>query len=236
MINNIDDLLYKVFLLKYNDEEKLILIFKHKAISEHTIDLDGSSKNKITNVLSIVDINSSILVNRPVYEEFFYEDLSEFEKNISSANIIEHAYSLNTFYSVTLNYIDGLEKEVETSQDILSSLKFCSNKNKDIDANFSIINDEMKNIVNVPLKSIHGDLSHVTQEDIQRINDVIKEVIHNHLSIDENNPKEIKKLKAELEYKLIEALPSNFSIKDIDIDVPFILSQIKIINNGENLE
>jgi hypothetical protein len=97
-------------------------------------------------------------------------------------------------------------------------------------------------LAHIVFKTITGDKIDITKnlspQDVATLGGVLLDIIRNHADEDMDNVNEefLKKLRAEVEYKIVESLPASLKAGDIRINMEAFVDEIKRFRETNNEE
>ncbi len=224
MKNKIDSILYKMYRVKNDD--RLILVYNYYSDSSQSISPSGRKRKNSNTILGIVDITSSIREKRVIIDTFHLLDIDEFIDSIEETSISENEDKVIFITSILLNEMNMLSQKTNEISQAMMSLNFL-NKREHTDKGGVVIANEQSQIINIVYKTINGSMAKLKKEEIIKIGGILSEIMTDHSAMDTDNQDEIKKLTAEIEYKLIEALPNHVKAEDVSINTAVIVDEIR---------
>lgn len=231
--NNIDDLLFRPIVFKDKNIDKLIVIFSTETQSVKHVSLSGKPVSTIKQIINVVDISATIAINQTIVDSYTIQDIREFRKNISiidSEACKDQILIANDIFTMDLQVI--AEKAAQLSQAI-SAIKYMSGSQQTQEGNL-IITDGKDGLAQIVFSTINGADINLKAEDVEKIGSIIMDVVMHNLSIDTLDGAQINKLRAEIEYKIVDSLPANIKAGDININMGPILQEIKKYQNTDD--
>jgi hypothetical protein len=228
MADNIKDLLYKFIAIKNTlGERKIVLIYAYDINIQNFIDLEEKKSEKTRYLIYFVDVLGTIENQQTRYITNLVSNVDEFISNISELSEEESSEYIYKCQDIVYNDLLEINKEAINFGKIISAIKY-ANSSLSNSTGSIIIGSNRQGVANVVYSAIEGEVN-FSEEDIDKIAKVLNDVVLTYAisKIDLSKDENIKKLNAELKYKIIEVLPTNVKADDIDLNTNFIIKQIE---------
>jgi hypothetical protein len=226
----LESILYTPLLVEFEDQSYLIIIYAYETYCSFNIDASGKKEKSLSDIVHILNISRTIESGNPVVYSCTIDNLSRFMQQVQKVDISTIQKELELTHSHVLSEMYELANRTQNLNKASSAINY-SNKNK---------NDEHKNeesdilittndagLAHIVFSTLKNTTKELTKEDVERIGGVIRDIITNHLEMNTDNQDEIRKLAQEVEYKIIETLPSNTVAGKINLNMDYIVSEIK---------
>lgn len=231
MQKNIDDILFKPLLLTIDKQEPHLVVFvASKDILEKKINEKGEVTETKMILVNILDITISVESGMPDIQTYTVDP----EKIKESVQVVDKEH-----YQEELGMMSELLQQIVTqySNDLQEFVKagFAIAKNLQKDDGKEIVFQGNKQQDFIKVK-FNLNNEKITKEDIQKVIGVIQQTIAKNIDIDVSDKSKVSDLKDQLEYAIIEILPSTMTIGDIAIQEKDIIEIIGFIKENQNNE
>jgi hypothetical protein len=233
--SELEELLFRPILVKMpeTEESHLAIIYSCDTSIEQTLNSKGKRYKKISDTIRLLDVTRTLEFGQPVLETFKV-DIKRF-KNI--AQIVPAADHMNEIIAATtliLSEVNRLNEMMANFASIVTTIKSVTqdnmpNQEAEPEGNL-ILGGTKAPLAHIVFNSINGEQEWekmLSQKDIIKIAEVLKGIMEAHVSSDLQNEEELKKLRAEIEYKIIDALPDRLRAGDIHINMEAIIDEIR---------
>lgn len=219
------------------DTDKLVLPFAMEEKS--TIAASNNVKfikNKIY-TLFVLDIGASLNSGVPIIEPWTITDEKKLQENVEilekDPELLDMIVDLS---DILYSRMSELDRETQLIASSCNGLKYFVNDGKEAGSEGQIIiNTDDQNALNIVFKTIDNNAAKLKNSDIEKLAKILNEIITNNLEIDTKNDDIIRRLSAEVSFKVIEALPPHISADDINVNTKFIIEEInKIQSEGDS--
>jgi len=240
---NIREILFKPIIVKTEIEERFVFIYAYNCVIEHVLSNDGQINKNHKDIVKFIDIQKSIAMNTTIIDEMTVTDRKKFRSDIVEIPISQCFQDIIHATSVVIEETAEISQRMTEMQNILSAIKKCSSELKysvsPSHGNIVLAGSE-EPLAHIVFKTITGENVDITknlsQDDIILLGQVLLEIIHLHMEDDLENEDFLKKLKAEIEYKIVESLPSTLRAGDIHINLEAFVEEIKRFRDTEQSE
>jgi hypothetical protein len=233
--NSIDDLLFKPLVLTEQEGEKLIVIYSYDHELSKCLNIKGKTvTNTVINV-QIYDITASMLMDEPILTVNQVTDIKKFREAVQEADPKAYAEELAFATNMLMSEMNSMSIRLQALAKAFTTLRFVDNS-VGSNRNNLIENSESDNVFQIDLNAITGNKTELGVDDATRATNLIYDIIMHNLSTDTNDEAHIRKLKAEIEYKLIETLPNTLKAGELNIDMQPILDQIRLFQGNTDEE
>lgn len=230
-ISNIQNLLFKPLSVTDSMGQRMIVIISTSTEIKTSLDVSGAIVEKMIENIKFIDIVASLQNGEPI---FFSNELGDVDKFIESSKEIdpktigEELLELSMMVSLKFEL---LAKEMSDCQSFLSVFKKLIETSQSTENLNLILGGSKGQLAHIVLNSVNGknvDLGKsLNQKDIEKIGGVLIEILMENIDIDPDDPQSIKNLSAEIEYKILEAMPNTIKTGDINLNMEFILKEIE---------
>ncbi len=230
--NTIAHLLFKPLILT-DDNENMHLTIIFAIDEKQTISLSATGKKSInkTTIAKVLDISSSIDLNKIIAREVAVQNEKEFchqFEQINKNEIPKYAEELSAISYILMDQIASLSKELEFCGQIFNSMNLISNDNKIMGSEGEILlTNNYDGLVSILFKTADGDTAKLKESDIKRLSSVVRDIVHDWIDKNLDAESEVKRLESEIKYKLIDALPAGLTAGNMQINTEVIIDEIK---------
>jgi hypothetical protein len=244
----LDNLLFKPLKVNLEEGEKFMVIFGHECITNTEIGEDGKKQKHVQDVVKALNITESISTGNIVIDSYAL-DLDEFLPHVEIVSGVTHLAHIVTVAQQLGREIIELGAKINdcnaallTLRDITKNVLGTSSldgKNQESDSGNLILGGTTEPLAHIVFKTVAGnkteDLAKVLRpEEVMKIGVVLKQIVESHVSTDLEDQENVRKLKAEIEYKIVEALPNNLRAGDVTINTKAILEEIDRLRDNED--
>ena len=227
----INDLLFKPLVYNTGDEEKFMLIYNCETKINQQISPNLKKSKKVVEVLRIIDITSTLQSNRIVTETCLVSSLKKFKDNVKIVSIAECIDEMVRVTALLLGEMTVYGQKMSELSSILASIRSLTKPEEAIDSGNIILAGTEEPLAHIVFETVSGQKEAMqevlTHKDIQRMGEVLGNIIMSNLDLDLGDEERVRKLKAEIEFKVIDALPHNLKAGDVNIDIKAVLEEIK---------
>lgn len=232
---DVESILFKPCLITDMEDpsqKNLVIITSLDVNVSTTLGDEGEPQKDITLSISALDVRESVVSGELVNDGFIITDIPQFLKNISTeVDIFDHREDIMMLYGIMFNEFSAAQENLNRVSNVMRVVQNISKDYADQLASetggkidLSANNDVFASIV---FDTINGLDNNIDKEDLDNLVGVINGVVVGNMDADLDSEEKVKKIHAELEYKLIEALPSNITSDKITISMSKVLEQIK---------
>lgn len=232
---SITDLLYKPLRFINEGEDNLIIIYSLDVHSTNTLSAKGIPQTTNTTTIYILDLLKTIATCSPVLDSWVIADQKKFVKNVSVVKFDDEQDNVLVSSSIIISDLNNILAKVQEYNKALTALKAISGafeKNKDNGK--LIIAQQETGFAHIVYKTMTGDIAKLSEKEVDKIGNVIMDVILAHIDINLDDTEQVNKIKAEMEYKIIEAMPSVMQTNAIHINMEAVINEIRKFQNGNN--
>lgn len=224
----LDRYLYKLISISLPNQEKIITLpFKVRMEAEQCLSPAGKPETTTKYYLTMLDISKSIQYNEPYIEEALVTDTQELNDSIELVDPNDNMPLLSMASTLIYRHMTAMSQEMQvTSQSMLALKQLLPSNEVQTKGNLILTNDE-NNLASILYHTITGDTALLSQAQVEKVGQVIMDIIQAHLATDLKDPINVKKIVAEVEYKLIEALPDDTKAGKIQINTSAIIQEIQ---------
>jgi hypothetical protein len=222
--NSLEDLLYKS--IKITEEDRIIVIFACDTHVQHAISQKGKPDKQIVHVIHALDLTTSMTNSAPYIDSWVIQDVGKFKRGIEIIEKEECSEQLITLSTFLVGEMSSLSQRMQACAQALTTVRYMTGSQQHDKGNLLITSDQ-SGLAHIVFSTVTGDTAKLEKRDIDRIGRVIMDVILNHVSIDMDDSKQVKDLEAEIEYKIVEALPDHMKAGDIAINMKAVLFEIR---------
>lgn len=247
---NIDEFIFKPIQLKdpKTEESRLVIIYKVDVSNKIFLDDDQKKSTNTSHTLGLLDVMRTIDRENPVFANFNVEAIDKFKNNCTIVDPEEFAEEIDFCMSIvfddmieTNDRLNEVSMILSNLQQINSELPDCicdecrqeTEDEQEKDNENLILGGDSGPLAHLVMRSIEGVKQKLKKDDIDKIGNVLLQIIKSHTDTDFQVKDTVEKLKAEIEYKLVDALPSVLKAGKINLNMKAILEEI-IINKDED--
>jgi hypothetical protein len=249
--SKLDELLYKLLLIKTQEGEKLVLIYHRNIVIDESINEKGKVSKKTKQIIDALDITETLDLGQTVLETIEVTNISQFKETIKIVSAKNYVTEMMALVTLILSEIQTINQTNLELGSIIAVVKLLLQprdeelevgepeeveKPEDHEGNL-ILGGTTEPLAHIVFKAITGNGKQLekmmTRPDIERIGSVLKEIILNHIHSDLEDVEKIKRLKAEIEFKIVDALPHDIKAGDINLNMDAIMEEIKRFQGGE---
>jgi hypothetical protein len=220
----VDNLLFKPLVATDDPQKRLIVIYGVNVGSSKAISAKGKLVVSTVTTIDVLDITSTVELGTPVRDNWLVTDPKELKKCFEEVNSEDYILQIQTATSIIHQEMNDLSVHLQDCAKSFSTLQYISNSS---DTNELMIGTESNGLAHIVFKTVTGDMAKLNREQIDKIGNVIMEVIMGNVASDLANEETLRKLRAEVNYKLIEALPDNMRADDIHVNMDSFVEEIK---------
>jgi len=237
--NVVSDLLFKLLLISDKPEEAnindenihLVIPISSNVNIKENLNPSGKITRKVEQSIQILDVNATLESGQCMFQSIFFDIIEEFKNKTKPVDSAPFAIEIATLNSIVLSNINTLTQQLQSLGSTLSVIRNININNDDKqvvenDLNV-IIGNESTGLVHLVLNDVQGNKVKIKKSDAEKIGAVINEVMLNYLNTNLDESENVRKLKAELDYKIIEALPNQVRTQDLNINMDVIINEIK---------
>lgn len=226
----LDKYLSKPIMISTDLGEKPVLIFNYSLINEHIVDSTGKINKRNKDQIKYLDIFSSMEIGFPVLDSFIIEDKKKFEEHVTEMLPQQYLSPVLATTGLVTEEYKNLTDKLGDITNLLNAMKKCVEVAQEGNDQGSLtLFGSKEPLSRIVFETITGEKikDSLTQQDINRIGSILIDVIQSYIESDLKNPENIKKLRAEIEYKIVDALPDNLKAGDVIINLDAILQEIE---------
>lgn len=236
--NSIDDLLFRPLILKDGDNERFIIICGSDAHVHQSLSEKGKQVKNIVNMIHMLDVTQTVCNGQPVLDSWVIASSKDFRKSLTELDITKHMDEVVAASSIILGEMSGLANRMKSLSSAMTTLKFVANKyagvNSGSDTGNVVIGSEDQGLAHIAFKTLTGNVAKLRKEDVEKLGSSILQVIMSNIDTNLDDENELNKIKQELEVRLLEALPPDVQVGDINLNVQGIIDEIiKMRNHHE---
>ncbi len=243
----LEQFIFKPLLVSDGEDQRLVICFGSNTDTEQSISPSGKKIEKSFTTLNFLDISSTNNLEEVVMEECTVTNIKHLKQNVEVLDIQDVMSETMNAAGIVIREIEFLHHRIEELGKMLTAVKFvCNNgqKTKQIvdkteeqeeDGNIIFAGSEAT-LAHVVFRSLSGIKGELSPQDVDKIGTIIMQIMRDHSEDDLDNKENLKKFKAEIEYKIVDALPSTFTAGDIKINIDAIVKEIKDSHNDDDEE
>lgn len=242
--NEFSNMFFKPVVIKTDVEEKFGIIYSYNSVSEHNLDDEGNVIKTHKDIVKFLDIARTMALGSAVVDSVIVDNRRKFVTSLTEVPISQCFQDIINSTSVVLEEVTELNERLNEMRNVLSAIKKSASVLRATNASQGNIvlagtNEPLAHIV---FKTISGDKIDITKnlssDDITNLGGVLIEIIRGHINDDIDNPTEdfLKKLRAEVEYRIVESLPVGLKAGDIHINIEAFVDEIKRFREDHNEE
>lgn len=228
----LSDYLFKPLQVDEGDESHIIVVFLVETSYREMLTDKMKPETQTYYKITFIDLTETVVLHSPSFDEVTVQDLTEFRKNVKILDSNETMEILDHSSNIILGWIQQQVQEMQMMSQGLATIKYAMGETTFDKGQIHIHNDTAK-MAEVSVQSIMGENIDLTEEQVEKVAQVVGEVVQGHLTTDVGVEENTKKIKAELEYKLFESLPDNMKAGKISINMDAVLKEIKKLQSSE---
>jgi len=239
----LDELLFKPVLVKANDQERLVIIYGCDTVIEQSLNGRGKRNKKVVENVKLLDITKSIEFSQPVMETISITNPNRFKKYASIVSSRDYIGEIVAVTSMIVAEATRLNESLTNLSSIMVTIQSITNeslapaKQEESEQGNLVLVGQTQTWAHIVFKALTGnqDLEKaLSPKDVETIGGAIMEIISDHIHSDLNNEDTVRALKAEIEFKILNALPDNLRIGDIHLNMDAIVEEIKRFQDHHN--
>lgn len=242
----LEDLFFKPVIVRANDEERLVIIYGCDTVIEQGLNSRGKRSKKIVENIKLIDVTRSLEFSQPVMEVISITNANRFKKHATVVDAKDYIADIVEVTSMIVGEANRLNQSIMNLTSVLTTIQSITVSPEPVQVEEQPSGDEQGNLVlvgqnqpwaHIVFKALDGkkDLEKaLTQKDVETMGGAIMEIISDHIHSDLNNEETVRALKAEIEFKLLNALPDNLRIGDIHLNMDAIIEEIKRFQDHHN--
>lgn len=218
-------------------DEIIIIIYGHTTQTS-TVISPTTGKQQTTNIVTfnMLNVTETIINGYPIIETRQVADASKILESLeiieNDNDIHEEVYEVIQVLSTAMQELMG---QLANLSNAMASLKCIMSDDKDI-KNQLLVNGDEAGLAYIAFNAIGKSTSTLSPKEVEKIGSVIMEIIASHVGSEIESETFANKLKAEVEYKIIEAMPAKMKAGDIQINVNAIIDEIKRFRELPDME
>lgn len=228
------DLLFKPVVLSTTTGPRLMIIYGHDVIIEHTVGSSGELVKNRKESIKLLDVSRTVEFGHATIEVLNIEDHNKVLEKIKTIDTSECSHDILLATSMLIEEMTMLTDRLNNMSNALSAIKKISEtqeESNNFDSGNLILAGSSEPLTHIVFETITGEKVNLhdvlSEQDIRNIGGVLLDIVMSHVDQDLENQDFLKKLLAEIEYKLIEALPSGLKAGDININLNAVVAEIK---------
>lgn len=234
------EFLYKPVYIKSLDAE--ILIFAIENNCQSFVGIDGKVTKENCLIIRYIDINKTLQLGNPIVDSINLINPEVFFKDSEVIDTEEYLPLLMEVSSVLVKEISDLTNVIKSYTQVLTAMRAHASSSGKVnlsnlqDKSALIIQGTNAGLAHIVFKTITGNTALLKPEDIDKVGKTIGEIVNKNANTDKNfsEQENLKKLKDELEYKIIDSLPIQMRAQDVGINMDAVIEEIERIRNGED--
>lgn len=228
----ISDLMFKPLQFSDGSLERLIIIFSSDNTINMSMGIDGKVIKTSSEYVQFIDVMETIENERPIVHSHKLMDSEKFRSCVQEVNPAEFADELLGVSMVVGLFVETVTQQLAQCQSFLTTIKSITDKMHTKPKDFHLgLSGSQGPLAYMVLNSISGngiDLNSTLQEkDVEKVGGVLIEILTSHLDIDPNDEEQVRKLRAEIEYKIVDAMPVGIKVGNFSLNMDFILKEIE---------
>lgn len=227
----IDELLFKPIMYNTGDHEKFILIYDCETKISQIVSPSLKKTKRTTEVLRVIDIKSTLETNRITTETCVVSSLKKFKANVKAVPVDTCVDEIVRVTALLLGEMTVYSQKLSELSNILSSIRSCTKTEATIDGGNIVLAGTEEPLAHIVFQTVSGQKEAIekvlTQKEVQRMGEVLGSIIMSNLDLDLDDEERVRKLKAEIEFKVIDSLPNNLKAGDVSIDINAVLGEIR---------
>lgn len=235
----IDKYLFKPLLLSSNGEiaeDKIIILFSKESLAKTALYGTGSPFQQVKTSFNILDVDETIKHGEPVIDRASIVEVESLVPYLKELPLEKVAGPLGAIAGIITEHMSILTQTMQTYGDILTATYGAMGtiKPQPEDQCSMLIGGSGGGMAHIVAKTVKGNVAKLTEKDVEKVGRIIVDVIMSKIDEDLTDEEVISKIKAELEYKVIEALPNSMKAGDINLNMPAILEEINSFKQIDN--
>ncbi len=231
--SSVEDLLYKAFFIIDGEDKRLVYIFGCDTEIQQRLSPSGKPEKKYVSAIYILDVTKTIEEGIAIIESFIVSDPKKFRANIEIVDPDEHMEQLALAHTILHSEMAGLANRIQSYGQALITLKhIAGNSPKNKGRGNLVLGTEGSPLASIFYNTVTGDVARLEREEVEQVGGVIMQVIMSHLSTDLDDAEELRRLKAEIEYKLVDSLPNHIKAGNVHINMESIVDEIRKYQGG----
>ena len=211
------------------DQNNLVCIFECDNQTNYNV---KEQNNKIS--ISVLDMTDTVKWGTPIVDYYEIQDVDEFMNNVEPVKDKTEYKDIITQVFQTLSIeLNSLLQEISQHSKALQTLQHIAEDISD-DKQKMVIGSDKGGLFSAVFKSIGAKSNrHLSSSDISYITNVLVDEIMQNSNIDLDDDCQVQNLQEYLEAKIVEALPNNISLEDVDINTEDIIEEIRHIQGDD---
>ncbi len=235
--SSVEDLLYKPLLFSTSEGSRLALIYGCDTEIQQRLSVKGKPDKSSTDTVHILDITKTIEQGFPIVEACNISNAQEFRSGLEVVDADDYMDQMIIVHTILQAEMSEIASRMQDCGQAIICLKHvASSTNKNKSKGSLTLGTETSPLASIFYSTVTGDVAGLEQKEIEKVGGVIMQIIMNNLSTDTEDAEKIKKLKAEIEYKLVDSLPDHMKAGDVHINMESILEEIRKYQGGANPE
>ncbi len=234
----LEDHLFKMIRVKGDQSEKIMVIFGHESTTSTEIGNKGTPIKVQKDFLRFINITDTLNTGSVIID-YFNVDIDDFLKNVEILSPIQQMGSIVAIAGELEEEVAGLTGKIADCMSALMTLKALVKdvlpQNNDENSGNIIFGGTTEPLAQIVFKTVSGAKVNIPEmlkpDDVVKIGMILKNIVEEHVSDDLTDEKLIKRLEAEIEFKIIDALPNNLKAGDVRINTKAIVDEITSLRN-----
>lgn len=240
---NIGNFLFKPIIVRTELEERFIIIFSYNSITESILDDNGEVQKNHKDVIKFLDISKTTELGGAIIDSFVISDKKKFKESTIEIPAAQCFQDIIHIASVVTEEAQQLNERLIDTRNVIAAIRKASSSMKNVHSQGNLIlAGSEQPLAHIVFKTVTGNKLDITKdlsrEDIGTLGEILLDIIHKYMDDDLENPELIKKLKAEIEYRIVDSLPMTLKAGDVNINLEAFVEEIKRFreNNREESE
>lgn len=238
-LEKLKNITFKPLISRINDIEHLVMIFGVDVINSQSINSAGNEQQDSQLSIQVWYVSETLRIGMPITEIITISDVDRLIKDVEEIDPEEVEEDLLAGCEILIMHMAEISREMMRLSKAISAAKLSRVSMGQNSKGQLVIQGTDVGLSQICFSTINGKELNLNKDEVEKVGSVIGSVIMEHIHDDltENIDNFKKKLKAEVEYKILEALPPRIKANDININVDAVLEEInKIQNSNEDLD
>jgi hypothetical protein len=218
---------YKPIILDDGIDERLSIIYSYETNSAKLLNIDGSETEVLTSTIYLIDINATLALRHTVLDKYIIVDWQKVKDAISLVDPNIYYQALSAANTIIYSEMNGLAKTLETLAIAANTIRHITKTNED-----QILDHTEDQLIALAHEIVNGPIDQLEKKDLTKIGKLIIEILTENNEINLDDPESLRRLKAEIDYKVTDIMPDK--MRNININMPSVINEIKKIKEFIN--
>lgn len=190
---------------------------------------NGQKSNKNTIYIKTLNVDSTIETGVPVLDNLEISNAEKFFNSIEEADVEDVATELLVATNLINTNTLMIKERLEQLQTAYHTMKNMFEDHTKLDEGNLVIGSESGGLAHIIFNTVDGETVKLKTEEIEKIGQVIINAMMLNSDIDLENKQEVDDLVSEIEFKIIDSLPSTLKAGNFNINKDVLIKEIQAL-------